>query len=348
MVAIQKDNKVPLLPGRVQNINFLKKIPKLPRWVQRRIGFTILVLIAAIIINFILPRLMPGDITYYLIPSEASEELRNQILRSYGLDRSWFIQFLYYLKNIFTLNFGYSFQFPTKTVASMIGETLPRTLILLIPGEIIGIIIGYYLGVSSGWKAGSKKDSFITGFSLIIWAMPMFWTGMIVFFIFGVWLDWFPIRGYATIGKEFGFFGTILDRLYYLVLPMFTLATKFGASQLLMRNTMTITLKQNYIVTAKAKGLSENRIKHRHAARNAMIPLVTGTTLRLASMIAGLIFIETIFSYPGMGKLIWDGVHYRDYPLLQATFLTFAVIVIAAIFLLDIIYARLDPRIRYE
>ncbi|MCX6013702.1 MAG: ABC transporter permease, partial [Chloroflexi bacterium] len=233
MVAILKDKKA----SGWGRIGFPKKIPKIPHWLLRRLGFTLLVLFAAIVINFILPRAMPGDITYYVTSPEMPPEVAQKVLSRLGLDRPLWEQFFIYLRNVFTLNFGYSFRFSTRAVSSMIGETLPRTLLLLIPGELIGIIIGYYLGVTSGWKAGSKRDSAITAFSLIVWSMPMFWTGMIVLYLFGYLLDWFPLRGFRTVGVELGFFGTIVDRLYYLILPIFTLATKFGASQLLMRNT---------------------------------------------------------------------------------------------------------------
>ena len=206
----------------------------------------------------------------------------------------------------------------------------------------------YFLGVIAGWKAGSKRDSFITGSSLVIWAMPMFWVAMVFLYVGGFELGWFPLRGYRTIGVDLGFWATIADRLKYIALPTLALATKFGATELVMRNTMTITLKQSYVTTARAKGLSEFRVKHRHAARNALLPTVTAAAMRFATLVAGLIFIEKIFSYPGMGKMIFDAVLHNDYPVLQASFLVFATVVIAVIFLLDLIYARLDPRVRYE
>jgi len=246
------------------------------------------------------------------------------------------------------LDFGTSYFYKNTSVISLIGQTLPRTLLLLVPAQCFSILIGYVLGVISGWKAGSKRDSFITGSSLIIWAMPMFWTAMITLYVGGFLLEWFPIRGYKTIGVEFDAWGTFVDRLRHIILPTIALTTKFGVTQLVMRNTMTITLKQNYIITARAKGLSERRVKHRHAARNALIPTVTAAAMRFATMIAGLIFIEKVFSYPGMGKLILDAVLQNDYPVLQATFLVFAIVVIGTIFILDLVYARLDPRVRYD
>ena len=321
----------------------------IPRWMRRRLGFTVGVLFAAIIINFIIPRAMPGDITWVFTDDSMSEEVANQIMRDFGLDKSLWTQFWLYLKNTFAGNWGTSFYWRNTTVSSLITERLPRTLLLLIPAQLIATLIGYFLGVIAGWKAGSSKDATVTGISLVIWAMPMFWVAMIVLYVGGYQLDWFPLRGYRTIGAEdLGFFGTIWDRLRHIILPTLTLVLKFGATELVMRNTMTITLKQNYIITARAKGLSEFRVKHRHAARNALLPVVTTTAMRIATAVAGLIFIETIFSYPGMGKLIFDAVTRADYPVLQASFLIFAIVVVATIFLLDLVYARLDPRVRYE
>ncbi|MFC1979254.1 ABC transporter permease, partial [Chloroflexota bacterium] len=298
------------------------RIPFVPMWMQRRLGFSIAVILAAIVINFIIPRAMPGDITFYLTDSDMSPAYADAILKRLGLDRSLWTQFWIYFRDVFTLNFGESFVFG-RPVIDMVWEALPRTILLLIPAQIISLLVGYFLGVISGWKAGSKRDSFITGGSLVIWAMPMFWTGMIVLYVGGYLLQWFPLSGYKSIGMDdqLNWWQTIWDRIYHIILPTITLATKFGVYQLVMRNTMTITLKQNYVITAKAKGLSEFRVKHRHAARNALLPTVTAAAMRFAMLIAGLIFIETIFSYPGMGKMIFDAVQRHDYPVIQTCFL---------------------------
>ncbi|MBT3362442.1 MAG: ABC transporter permease [Chloroflexi bacterium] len=326
------------------------RIPGVPGWVQRRIVFSIVVILAAIALNFLIPRLMPGDITFYMTSSTQPPSVAEGIIRRLGLDKPMITQFWIYLKDTFTFQYGNSFV-SGDPVISMIKERLPRTMLLLIPAQIISLIIGYFLGVIAGWKAGGTKDSFITGSSLIIWAMPMFWVGMVVLYIFAYLLGWFPLSGFMdvdNVGKSIGFFPTIADRINHIILPTLTLATKYGAYELVMRNTMTITLKQNYIITAKAKGLSEFRVKHRHAARNAMMPTITAAAMRFATMIAGLIFIETIFSYPGMGKMIFDAVQRQDYPVIQASFLFFALVTIATIFVLDVVYARLDPRVRYD
>jgi peptide/nickel transport system permease protein len=319
------------------------------KWLRRRLGFSLLVLIAAIIINFAIPRLMPGNIADMYLTDTFDEARRIETLKRFGLDQPIMMQFLLYIKNIFTGNLGISFfRYPT-TVSSMIVSALPKSLGLLLTAEAIYVTIGYFLGVQSGWKAGSKTDSIITAISMIMWSAPMFWVAMIVLYIFGFQLGWFPISGYYTIGAHYtNIFDKILDLMYHAFLPVFTLIIcRFGTAQLVMRNTLTITLKENYITTARAKGLSENRVKHRHAARNALLPLVTSTSFGIALSVSGQVFIEKIYSYPGIGALIYDAVMRRDYPVLQGSFLISTIMVVVVVFLLDIIYIRLDPRVRY-
>jgi len=323
----------------------------MPRWVQRRLGFLILVFLSVLVLNFFLIRLMTGDIADFLAPDpNLFPEIREDILREFGLDKSLGEQFVLYVKNTFTGNLGVSFKYTPRTVLSLILETAPRSVALVIAAQLITVFIGYLLGVFAGWRAGSKTDTAVTGISLTIWAAPMFWVAMIILFVVGFKLGWFPLAGYRTIGiVQPNIFLAIIDRLRYMVMPVFTLVfCRFGAAQLIMRNTITITLKENYITTAEAKGISERRVKHRHAGRNALLPLVTSTTLGIGAALTGSIFIEKIFSYPGMGRLIFDSVLSNDYPLFQGTFLMSSALIITAIFLLDFIYAFLDPRVRYE
>ena len=318
-------------------------------WLRRRITTSIIVLFAAIVINFIIPRLMPGDVTDSFISTNYDESTRLATLKRVGLDQPVLTQFWLYLKNIFTGNFGISFfRFP-RSVASMIAEALPKSLALLLISQFFSTILGYFLGVEAGWKAGSKKDSTITGLTMLIWAAPMFWVAMIVLYVGAFYLDWFPLSGYYTIGAEYAnVFEKIGDLAHHAFLPILTLViTRFGAAQLVMRNTITITVKENYITSARAKGLSDRRVKHRHAARNALLPLVTSTSFGIALAVSGQVFIEKIFSYPGIGQMIFDSVVRRDYPVLQGSFLISTIMVIGVIFVLDLIYARLDPRVRY-
>ena len=321
----------------------------MPRWVQRRLGFILIVFCAAIIINFIILRLMPGDITDIYMSKSWDVQTTAGLKERFGLDKPLITQFWLYLKNTFTGNFGISLAQYPRNVSSLIADALPRSLALLIPALMTNVLIGYFLGVKAGWRAGSKSDSAITGISLYIWAAPMFWVAMIILYIFAFLLGWFPLSGYYTIGASYAnIFEKIGDYIYHAFLPFITLVIcRFGASVLVMRNTLTITLKEAYITSAHAKGLSEGRVKHRHAARNALLPLVTSTALGVAVAASGSVFIETIFSYPGIGRLLFNSVVNRDYTVLQGCFLIFTIMIILMVTLLDFIYTRLDPRVRY-
>jgi len=310
----------------------------------------LLVFIAALIINFVIPRLMPGDITDLYIAESFATETAETLKARFGFDQSLWTQFWLYLRNTFTGNFGISlWRYPTP-VSTLLREAVPKTLAIVLPAQILYVVLGYFLGVKAGWKAGTSTDSAIMGSSTLIWAAPMFWVAIIILYIFAFLLGWFPLGGYMTIGVNYtNVFARIFDWLKHAFLPIITIIIcRFGSSVMVMRNTITITLKENYIVSAHAKGLSENRVKHRHAARNALLPLVTSTSFGIATSITGVVFIEKIFSYPGMGRMTYDAVVRHDYPVIQACFLIFTVMIIAVVLLLDFIYARLDPRVRYD
>ena len=322
----------------------------IPKWFRRRLRFMLLVLIAALIINFFIPRLMPGDITDYYIAESFATETAETLNRRFGFDQSLWTQFWLYLRNTFTGNFGIShWRYPTP-VSTLLREAVPKTLLIVLPAQLIYVAIGYFLGVTAGWKAGSKTDSTITGLSMFIWSAPMFWVAMLILYLFAFLLGWFPLGGYMTVGTSYSnVFVEMADKLRHAFLPMATLViARFGSSQMVMRNTITITLKENYIVSAHAKGLSENRVKHRHAARNALLPLVTSTSFGVALSVSGAVFIEKIFSYPGMGRMTFDAVVRQDFPVVQACFLIFTLVIISVVVLLDLIYARLDPRVRFD
>jgi len=293
---------------------------------------------------------MPGDITDFYVTDVFSDEVADGMRVRFGLDKPVMTQFWLYIKNIFTGNYGISSRYYPLTVRSMIATALPRSLMLILTAQFIYTIIGYFLGVKAGWKAGSKTDSVITGTSMFIWAAPMFWVAMIILYVFAFKLGWFPLGGYSTSAAHYSnVFAQIGDIIYHGFLPLISLIVcRFGAAVMVMRNTVTITLKENYIVSAHAKGLSEGRVKHRHAARNALLPLVTSTSFAMAMAVSGSVFIETIFSYPGMGSMIYSAVLSRDYPVVQGAFLFYTIMIIAVIFFIDLLYARLDPRVKHR
>ncbi len=319
------------------------------KWLLRRLGFMLLVFVVALIINFVIPRLMPaGAIDLYTKGAKLSPDAQQAVIRKFGLDKSVMEQFWLYVVNIFRGEFGVSFAFYPTRVSTLVFRALPWTLFLLISAEIISVPIGYFLGVIAGWKAGSKTDSTIQAVSLFLLSTPLFWIGMILLFVFGYQLGWFPLSGAYTIPPRYpNIFVQLYDYIRHAVLPILSLVTVFGIEQLIMRNTMVTTIREQYVLIAKAKGQSPTKVKFNHAASNALLPLVTSVGLRFAMLVGGSVFVETVFSYPGIGKLIFNSVLNVDYPVLQAAFLIYSITTIVVVFLLDIVYVYLDPRIRY-
>jgi peptide/nickel transport system permease protein len=316
----------------------------------RRIGVAVVVLFIALILNFIIPRLMPGDAAdIYAAAGRLTEVERLAIVKRFGLDESILTQFWRYITNAFRGDFGQSFQYYPRGVASKILEALPWSLFLILNAMILQVIVAFIIGSTSAWRAGGKFDASIQAISLALWATPMFWLAMIALLVFGYQFGWFPLGGQMSVALDYPtIFHRIQDMYYHATLPIAVLVVnQFGGYQLIMRNTMVTTLREHYITTAEAKGASDNRVKFRHAARNAMLPMVTSVGLRFSLAVAGSIFTETIFSYNGVGRLIFSSVGERDYPMLQGCFFILSCSVIIANFVVDILYQYLDPRIRY-
>jgi peptide/nickel transport system permease protein len=294
--------------------------------------------------------MMPGNaITYLATGPKIGLEARQRLIAQFGLDKPVWDQFWLYLANLFQGNFGVSFQYYPKSVAEFLIERIPWTLLVFGSSMVLAILIGLFLGIASAWKHGTKTDVTIQTFSIAIWSTPFFWTGMIFLMVFAVWIPLFPLRGSVTSGAVYqNSFDYIIDILKHAALPMLTLTTGwFAATALIMRSSMIETLNEDYILTAQAKGLKEGRIKYRYAARNALLPVTTSIAMSLGAVIGGSVLVENVFSYPGLGSLIFNAVMSRDYPVLQGAFFVLAVFVTLANFAADIAYAYLDPRIKY-
>ena len=305
-------------------------------------------LFAALVINFAIPRLMPGSPVDILSGGvKLTKEARQAVIERFGLDAPLWEQFGKYLVNALHGDFGISFFYYPQAVTEVMLEALPWSLLIICSSLVLQVLLGYYLGVLSAWKAGSKTDSILQSVSLFIFSTPLFWVAMVLLYIFGYQLEWFPLSGAYTIGEFWDSpVDQALDILHHAVLPVISLTiAQYASYQLILRNSMVNVLREQYILTAEAKGLSTRRIKHAHAARNALLPMVTFLGLSFAMSLGGSVFIETVFSYPGIGKLIYDSVISRDYPLLQGCFFLFSLVVIIANFAVDIIYKYLDPRI---
>jgi peptide/nickel transport system permease protein len=320
------------------------------RWLINRAITSIIVLFAALVINFAIPRLMPGSPVDLLSGGvKLTREARQAIIDRFGLDAPIWEQFWKYLVNALQGDFGVSFFYYPQSVTKVMMEALPWSLLILLTSLIFQVLIGYYLGVLAAWKAGSKTDSILQTISLFIFSTPLFWVAMVLLYVFGYQLSWFPLSGAYTIGAFYeSAFERVIDIVHHAALPVISLTiAQYASYQLILRNSMVNVLKEHYILTAEAKGLSKRRIKHAHAARNALLPMITFLSLSFAISLGGSVFIETVFSYPGIGKLIFDSVISRDYPLLQGCFFLFSLVVIIANLAVDIMYKYLDPRITY-
>jgi peptide/nickel transport system permease protein len=299
---------------------------------------------------------MPGDPLSFLtgdpsmdMPIVLDEEARAKLLAYYGLDKPLLQQFADYMHNILHGDLGWSIYFNAPVSEILIGR-LTWTLLLLGTATALYMTLGILLGAISAWNRGKKRDVGLLVSLLSIGSFPPFFLGMLLIILFGVNLQLFPIFGAQT---PFMRYTSPLDEasdiLYHLVLPVTTLVICYiGDVYLLMRNSMLNVIGEDYIVTARAKGLSEWYILRKHAMKNALLPITTMIALRVGFMISGMIFVETVFAYPGVGRLLFDAVTYRDYPLLQGAFLVITLVIIAANFVADMIYVRLDPRLQHN
>lgn len=300
-------------------------------------------------LNFFLPRALPGDPISVMMNLAASTdvqpEVREALASYYRLDRPIVVQYGYYLADLAHADLGASIRYG-RPVSGLIAERLPWTVLLVVVALTLASIGGILAGVHSGWRRGQAADRGLLVSFLTLRSFPVFFLGSIALFVFAVRLGWFPLAGARTpfvTGR--GPVGGLADIAHHLVLPSVTLAAQFAAGQfLLMRAGMVGELGADYLVLGRAKGLSERRLKYDYAARNALLPVVTMVALQLGFAVSSSVLVETVFSYPGLGRLLFDAVSFRDYPTLQGCFLVLGLVVISANLLADLLYRRLDPR----
>lgn len=321
------------------------------KFILRRLYQIIITLFIIMTLLFILFRVMPGDPASMILDPKIPPEAKALIREQFGLDKPLFLQYGYYLRNVLSFNFGHSFYYP-EPVFDIVIEKLPNTILLFTTAVLLSYLIGLPLGKYIAWRRGSRLEIGITVIGLLFYTIFIPWFGLIMIWIFAYKLGWFPLAGMLTpeiwADKTIGWLPKTLDVLYHLCLPLFVLTLLFFAgSMLLMRNSMLETLREDYIITAKAKGLDEKTIRNNHAARNAMLPVVTALTLSLAFSMNGGVLTEKVFSWPGLGKLLIEAVLSHDYPLAQAAFLLLSIVVLVANLIADVLYAYLDPRIKY-
>ena len=325
------------------------------RYVLRKTVLFVITLWAALTLNFLLPRLMPGSPVDAALGKLASAGVpitnaeRQAVEIQLGVPNASLIsQYGDYLRNIATLRFGTSYSFPTQTVARTIGTALPWTLILVGVTTIVAFAVGTLLGVYAGWRRGRLADSTVTLGSTLFGSFPPFWLGLLLLYLLAFKLGWFPIKGGYSDGTtpnwSFSFAG---DAIRHSVLPAVTLAvTTLSGWVLGMRNNMINTLGEDYVTFAEANGLRGRTVALLYAARNALLPNVTAFGLQLGAVVSGSVLVEGVFSYPGIGGLLFTAVTNHDFPLMQALFLVITLSMLVAIFIVDLLYVRLDPRVR--
>lgn len=319
------------------------------KYLLKKLSHAIITIFFVIVFNYVLFRLLPGDPVRMLSRNpKITPEALESIKRLFGLDLPWYKQFFVYINNLFHGNLGMSFTFKVPVTTVMSARLWP-TLVLLVTSEIFSVLIGLIVGTVAAWKRGKKADLGAMGFSLIMYSMPTFWLGMLMVAIFSVQLHLYPTGGMLTPGMSYADFGAAFsDFARHLFLPLAVLVLNYIAEYAItMRNTMTDILSEDYITTAKAKGFSNPYILRRHALPNAMLPVTTIVMMNLGYVVAGSIEVETIFSWPGLGRLMYEAIFMRDYPLLQGVFLLVTICVVVANFLADITYVYLDPRVSY-
>jgi peptide/nickel transport system permease protein len=330
-------------------------------YLLRKVIFALLTLAVVIVFNFFLFRILPGDPVKLLfrnprLTREAQELIRVQ----FGLDKPiWFngerlqagdvggvfdSQFFAYIRNLFQGNLGISFV-NRQNVNDILAERVGRTVLLVFTGEVVAIVIGMIVGMIAAWKRGTWVDAAALLIGLTTWALPTFFLGIILLILARGFL---PTGGMVTPGlADEGTLEYWVDVGRHLLLPTLTLAVVSASGyMLIMRSSVVEVLAEDYILTAKAKGLGTGQILRDHALKNAMLPMVTIIALNLGYVVGGAIQVETVFSWPGIGRLIFDSVAKQDYPVLQGAFLLLAVSVILANLVADVLYSILDPRIK--
>jgi peptide/nickel transport system permease protein len=331
-------------------------LPKPSRalWVRvtKRVAQYALIILIAISLNFAIPRLAPGTPIDYLVPSEQistiTPEQREQILRQFGLERPLAEQYWLYLAGILQGDLGHSVQ-QGRPVVDMLLERLPWTVVLVGGAISLALIVGGGAGFLSAARRGGRTE--VGGLALFMFldSMPPFWIGMLLLVVFSGYLQLLPVFGALPLTNEAGGFGLTFEFAQRLVLPLLTLTlVRAGWLFLVARSSLAGELSEDYILMAEAKGLSRRRVVFGHGVRNALLPLVTAVAVEAGTVVGGATVVETVFSYPGLGRLIYESVLSRDYPVLQGAFLLLAVGVILANLLADLLYPLIDPRVRTE
>src|SRR3954454_2629080 len=313
----------------------------------RKLIDAIVLLAMVLVFNFFLFRVVDRDpLARYRGRSKLSPEQRAAIIKRFGLDGSKWDQFVTYMSRTVRGDFGRSFD-STKPVRQEILDALPNTLLLVGISTVLTIGIGLWIGIRAGWRRGSSFDKVTTPATMALYGTPEFFLGMLFLAFLGARLGWFPTGGVSDPAADYTGFAAVIDRARHLVLPVATLTLGYlGSYSLVMRTSMLDTLREDYLTTARAKGLRDHDVMRRHAVPNALLPSVSLIAIGFGFIIGGAITTETVFSYPGLGLETYEAIGNNDLPMMQALFMFSSIAVIVFNIFADVVLTFLDPRIR--
>jgi peptide/nickel transport system permease protein len=324
------------------------------RFLAGRLVKAVIVVLAIAALNFVLVRLAPGDPASVLAGEAGATDPKfvDELRARFGLDKPLWEQLLIYLGQILRLDLGFSYRNQVPVIA-LIAERLPATLLLMASGFLFSLVAGVGLGVLAArarfLERGRVLDSVIMTLALVLYATPLFWLALMLVILFAVQLDWLPAFGMESVGANLTGFARVVDIARHLVLPTLALGFFFMAVYVrLTRAAMLEVINQDYVRTALAKGLTPRQVLRRHVLRNALLPIVTFAGVQLGQMAGGAVLVETVFAWPGVGRLMFDALLQRDYQLLLGVFLITSATVVVFNILTDIAYQFVDPRIRIE
>jgi peptide/nickel transport system permease protein len=317
------------------------------RFVLTKIGGGLISLLLVVVLGFFLFRELPGNpVRAITSDTHTSLEQMEQLRAEWSLDKPLLGQLMDYLGDLAHGDLGTSFKY-RQPVSDLIMTRLGPTLLLTGTALVLAVLLGLWLGTRAAWRHGSRFDHVSTGTALMLWSVPTFWLGLIVLLVFSGWLNLFPTAGMTSPGGVDGTFASIVDVLHHLVLPTLTLTAVVYAQYLMvMRSSLLEEMNADYLTTARAKGLTDDLVRRRHAVPNALLPTITIIFLHTGMLVAGAVTVETVFSWPGLGLLTYVAIGFPDYPLLQGTMIVLAGAVVVMNVLADLIYRFIDPRVR--
>jgi len=320
------------------------------RQLLSRVLQALALVLAVVVLNFILVHAAPGDPVETIagVSGGMSPELMAQLRAQYGLDEPLYVQLAVYMGKVLSGDLGYSYFF-NLPVASLIGERVPATLLLVLGAVLSAFVMGTTLGVLSARKPNGVLSQFITVLSMVGFAAPVFWMGIMLVILFASVFPILPVAGMRSIDSSGGGIADVLDVLHHLVLPTFTLGLVYLAQySRLSRAAMLDVLGADFIRTARAKGLADRVVLYKHALRNALLPVVTVLGLQFGNVMAGAILVETVFNWPGLGRLAFESVLRRDYPTILGVLLFASIVVVVMNQVTDMVYRLIDPRINAQ